>query len=141
MKFTPPISRRRLKVINLTPLVDIVMLLIVFFMTTAQFAKIMETEMELPVQAGEEETSVEEAKLIINVTREGSYVIGGTTASLDTVARKVSYELSEARHRSEAPQITVRADRRAGTKALNSLVQRLSEMGVETTSIGVEVQR
>jgi biopolymer transport protein ExbD len=146
MHFTPQRKRRTLSAIDLTPLVDVVLLLIIFFMTTAQFVKMTQAEVELPRQPGEEQRLSDESELVINIDSAGRFVVAGETVTIDVLRRKVAYELamagSEVRRgdpRDGALRIVVRADRRASAAVLNELVRTLSDLGVKTSALGVEV--
>ncbi|MCK4873957.1 MAG: biopolymer transporter ExbD [Phycisphaerales bacterium] len=140
MRFIPNNARRRKVGIDITPLIDVVFLLIIFFMTTAQFVKMTQADLDLPKQAGDEEVTDERSELVINISQDGMYIVDGRSASLETVVRKVAFELAYTRAENERIRIMIRADRRAHTGSLNSLIAELSELGVRNTSIGVEVR-
>ena len=48
MKFARARQRRRSVAVDITPMIDVVFLLIIFFMTTAQFAQLTKAEVDLP---------------------------------------------------------------------------------------------
>jgi biopolymer transport protein ExbD len=146
MRFTPKQTRGPFSAIDLTPLVDVVFLLIIFFMATAQFVKMTQAELELPQQAGEEGRLEEKSELIINIDADNRFIVTGDVVSLDTLKRKVAYELAMAGAnlrardtRDSQLQIVIRADRRASSETLNTLVRMLSDLGVKTSAFGVEV--
>ncbi len=146
MRFTPKQTRGSFSAIDLTPLVDVVFLLIIFFMATAQFVKMTQAELELPQQAGEEGRLEEPSELIINIDADNRFIVTGDVVSLETLKRKVAYELAlaganlRARDTGDSRlQIVIRADRRASSETLNTLVTALSDLGVKTSALGVEV--
>ena len=47
MRFVSPRNRRKLTTVEMTPMIDVVFLLIIFFMTTAQFARQTRAEVDL----------------------------------------------------------------------------------------------
>ena len=55
MKFVTARERSRSLHIEITPMIDVVFLLIIFFMTTAQFARMTRAELSLPVEPGDQE--------------------------------------------------------------------------------------
>ncbi len=147
MRFTPRTTRRSLAAIDLTPLVDVVLLLIIFFMTTAQFVKMTQAEVELPEQRGEEERLEEASELVINLDANGNYIVAGDTVGIDVLRRKVAYELAmtgaslrESDQSAGRLQIMIRADRNASAERLNELVRTLSDLGVKSSALGVEVR-
>ena len=67
-----PAGRRLL--VEITPMIDVVFLLIVFFMTAARFAREQRAPMELPREAGEVEQE-EAAGLVVNLLDDGRIVV------------------------------------------------------------------
>lgn len=146
MRFTPQRKRGAFSAIDLTPLVDVVFLLIIFFMATAQFVKMTQAELELPQQRGEAERLEEKSELIINIDARNQYIVTGDVVSIGVLKRKIAYELAMAGAdlRSGDPRdrrlrIVIRADRQASSETLNTLVTTLSELGVKSSALGVEV--
>lgn len=141
MRFIPDKRKsRRHSVIDLTPLIDVVMLIIIFFMTTAQFARMTQANVDLPRQKGEEHRQENNSELVINITAEGRYIVDGIEADLETVRRKTAFELALAGDNRDLLQITIRADRHAVTAPINKLIAALSELGVKSSSLAVEVR-
>jgi len=73
MKFRQ--ARRELPALNLTPLIDIVFLLLIFFMVTTTFSRETRLLVSLPEASGSPESSIESIE--VSVDREGSYAING----------------------------------------------------------------
>ena len=70
-------SKRNHKLMmNMTPMIDIVFLLIIFFMTVSQITRVNEERLELPKLRGAEDQSP--TSLTINVTKEGVIKISGS---------------------------------------------------------------
>ena len=67
--------------INITPLVDVILVLLVVFMVTAPLLA-TGLRVELP-QVTAEQTSLRDTKLVITVTRDGQIVFGDRDASAD----------------------------------------------------------
>lgn len=62
--------------VNLTPLIDVVFLLLIFFMVSTTFTK--ETELSIDLPEAEGQTSrVSDKQIEISITREGDYAING----------------------------------------------------------------
>ena len=79
MKFSSPKYRSRSVSVEITPMIDVVFLLIIFFMTTARFARLTRAEIDLPIEKGEQYEAPDEAGLIINITREGAIIVSDRT--------------------------------------------------------------
>ena len=63
--------------INITPLIDVVFLLLIFFMVTTTFSRETRLLVNLP-EANAELVESQSAQIEIIVAREGSYVINGS---------------------------------------------------------------
>ncbi|MBL6753312.1 MAG: biopolymer transporter ExbD [Proteobacteria bacterium] len=73
MKFRQ--ARRELPGLNLTPLIDIVFLLLIFFMVTTTFSRETRLLVSLPEASGRPESSIESIEVLVD--REGGYAING----------------------------------------------------------------
>ena len=76
MKIHAPSRKERNLLLDMTPMIDIVFLLLIFFLTTMQLARESRAEVELPVEMGEKDPAVQPAGLILNVLADGSIVEG-----------------------------------------------------------------
>ena len=88
--------RQRIGVdINLTPLIDVVFLLLIFFMVSTTFTKESHLSIDLP-EASPQANRVADTQIEISVTRNGDYAINGVTLinretdTLKTAIEKVS---------------------------------------------------
>ena len=67
--------RRELPALNLTPLIDIVFLLLIFFMVTTSFSRETRLLVSLPEASGSAENAAETIEVLVD--REGGYAING----------------------------------------------------------------
>ena len=65
--------------INLTPLIDVVFLLLIFFMVSTTFTKETHLEIDLPEASAEPATANEGLSIDITIQVTGDYVINGQT--------------------------------------------------------------
>lgn len=65
--------------VNLTPLIDVVFLLLIFFMVSTTFTKETHLEVDLPQATGDEKAVVEQALKTIEIliAEDGSYSVNG----------------------------------------------------------------
>lgn len=110
MKFQPrPAEEPDL---NLTPLIDVVLLLLIFFMLSTRFIDEGRLQLRLP-EAGVEPEAVAEAEAVeIEITAQGGYRVNGRALinnSPDTLAAAIG----KAAGGNRAMPLTVRADARA----------------------------
>lgn len=140
MKF--PRSRHvpRHMMLELTPMIDVVFLLIIFFMTTAQFARLTRADVDLPREKGEQRETPEEEGIVINITRDGRIIVSTETVTLDRLQELVFEEIQRSRGRdAELAKVMIRPDRNARTDRLNDVITRLQDMGVGGARVATEV--
>lgn len=128
--------------IELTPMIDVVFLLIIFFMVAAQFARITRAELDLPQEKGEQEQAAEEAGLVINLLADGSIEVAQRTIGIEELLQIVQEEIE--RLPSGDPRnvkLLIRADRNNDTATLNDLFNRLRSLGVGAARLATEVPR
>lgn len=129
MRFRPPSSRPRVLEGELTPLVDMVFLLIIFFLTTSTFIERTKADVELPSEKGEGTQEVRTGSVIINITRNGTLVVGGAYISPDELSERLETEIASGTPAGELDLI-VRADRRAELSHINAVAERLDRLGI-----------
>ena len=140
MNFAARARPRHHRSVEITSLIDVVFLLIIFFMTTARFAEQNRTDLDLPRERGEQREQAEEAGLIVNLTAAGDIIVNQETRTLADVEAIVRRELDRVEGRSAASfPITIRADRNADSADLNELIERLRTLGVKGARLGTEV--
>ena len=134
------LSRHRKRVdlaFNMTPMIDIVFLLIIFFMTVSQITRVNEELLELPKQKGVEEVDPE--TYTVNIRNDGTLVISGRQVDTSEAILFISQELAEKGGDPSAIRVLIRCDRRATTDSPNELVRRLVDLGIRQVRVTVEV--
>ena len=63
--------------INLTPLIDVVFLLLIFFMVTTTFSKEAQIKLQLPEATSAEKSDPDERVILIQITEFGEYAVKG----------------------------------------------------------------
>jgi len=97
--------------LNMTSLIDVVLLLLIFFMLSTRFIDEGRLQLRLP-EAGVEPEAVSRDAVEIEVTAEGGYRVNGRPLinnSPDTLAAAIGKEAANNR----ATPVTIRADARA----------------------------
>ena len=102
--------------INLTPLIDVVFLLLIFFMVTTTFSREAEIKLKLPEATSiEQESSPEDNLITIQISDIGQFAVQGPddeeareliSAKLDTLRRAIEAAAGDRRD----PIILIRAD-------------------------------
>jgi len=142
MKFVTARERSRTLHIEITPMIDVVFLLIIFFMTTAQFARMTRAELALPVEPGEQEQAPEEAGLVINLTDAGEIIVADRTLDLAELEQLVRQEIQLHSDRpARQLKLLIRADKNAESARLNEIVRLLQGLDVGHARLATEVPR
>lgn len=135
MKLTKT-KRSHSVVFNLTPMIDIVFLLIIFFMTVSQITRVVDQPMTLPeVEVASE--SGPPAAVTINLTRDGKIVVSGREFTADRVMQILGGKLEELGDEQSRLRIELRCDKGCPSNFVNDIVSRLSGLGVEQINIAV----
>ncbi|MGQ0628581.1 MAG: ExbD/TolR family protein [Phycisphaerales bacterium] len=124
---------------DLTPMIDVVLLLIIFFTLTAQFAKTqMRTPMDLPDEKGESapDPTATVASVVVDLDQDGRMAVMGNGVNIADVETL----LAQARAKSPSLSVEVRAHRLATGAALNRLAAALARAGIKEWSLGTSGQ-
>lgn len=112
----------------MTPMIDIVFLLIIFFMTVSQITRIRDLPVQLPtVDAGSAKNKV--TNVTINVTENGEIHVTGRQRTEPEVASLLAALLPKFDNNPQRIKIEIRYDRRCKSATMNRLVKRLTELG------------
>lgn len=124
---------------NMTPMIDVTFLLLIFFMTVNQVSAVNNEPIELPKLKGS--VDQKEASVTINVDQQGAIHMSGQERSLAQVVAAISDELAKVDHNPAMVTVTLRVDRRARCQTVNEIVDALTKLEVRNVRIGVEASR
>ncbi len=120
--------------LNLISLIDIFMLLLVFFMMTTTFLDEAHIKIRLPEASAEPSAAEQRDAIEVTVNAEGGYRVNGqalinsSTATLTTAILKIAGDSRDA-------PITLRADARATHQAVVTAMDVVGRMGFRTINI------
>jgi biopolymer transport protein ExbD len=126
---------------DLTPMVDVIFLLIIFFTLTSQFTSTTHTPLDLPEERGEPDAPKETHELVIDLDRDGNVKVLGQSYDLATLGtflagREFAVEGQTVEEGVEQPvDVVIRADRACTTASLNALAEVLMRVGVRRWSL------
>jgi len=133
--------------INLTPLIDIVFLLLIFFMVSTTFTKESQLKIQLPQAEGEKVTPQEVPKLIIEISELGIYAVKGPD---DRTARQILNTSSDALQRvirlaaenqdKDRMVVIIRADRKTPHEAVIRALSVAGQLGLTRITFATESQ-
>lgn len=121
----------------MTPMIDIVFLLIIFFMTVTQVSKLNKEQLELPKLKGTEDQKP--SVLTVNVTETGEIRVSGRTLSSGDFVSLVNRELRRVGDDPNLLGIVIRADQRGASAGVNAVVAALNKLQIKRVRIAVEV--
>lgn len=120
--------------INVTPLIDVVFLLLIFFMVSTTFSQYSELQIELP-EASAEAPPAANHSIEVSINSDGEYFIGGKkliNTQLDTLKRAL-LKAQEGRTGS-APPMVISADGRAPHQAVITAMDAARQAGLTRLS-------
>lgn len=122
--------------INLTPMIDVTFLLLIFFMTVHQVSRVNKEELSLPQLAGTQDPS--ESAVTINIDQAGRILVSGQVLSLAELAGLLGEELAAAGRDPAHLVVLVRADRRGNCRTVNQVMALLNRLEILRVRLAVE---
>lgn len=114
---------------DLTAMIDIVLLLIIFFTLTSQFVQTLQRPMPLPAERGEERPAEPAKSIVVDLDRAGALShLGGQPITPEEIGREIR-NARAARAGTEI-ELIIRADRDMPSLHLNRLAASLARSGV-----------
>ena len=120
--------------VNLTSLIDVVLLLLVFFMVSTSFVREAEINLQLPEADTDSELTVVEEGLEISISRTGNYFINGRAlvnndrSTLRTAIERIAGD------RRDLP-VTVRGDAESTLQAFVTATEVVGQLGFTQVQI------
>lgn len=118
---------------DLTPLIDVVFLLLIFFMVSTTFVSRSGLDLELPEAQSRTEQQPDDP-IRIEVSADGAYTVNGEPVDAEGF-RKALAEQAEER---EEPRVVVAADRAARHGAVTRAMDAASQAGLSRFAIEAE---
>jgi biopolymer transport protein ExbD len=119
--------------INLTPLIDVVFLLLIFFMVSTTFEHQSRIKIELP-EATAEQTMQEPETLEIIIDAQGRYFIDEQQV-INTELKTLKTAISKAVGERESLPVTIRADANTPHQAVIRALDATSQLGLTRISL------
>lgn len=117
--------------VNISPLIDVVFILLIFFIVTAVFVKESGIEVNRPKATSAEQ--LEMASTFVAIDENGQLYYAGEKISLNEVRHIVQ--------KNEGRAVVVQVDERAASKVLIQVIDEARIAGAETVSVATEVSR
>ncbi|MGO2132847.1 MAG: ExbD/TolR family protein [Halomonas sp.] len=119
--------------VNLTPMLDVVFIMLIFFIVTTSFIKESGVEIERPESSAA--TPRADVQVLVAITPEGAVWVDGEPVDIHRVGNLVSGIISD------DGSAVIQADRNATTGVLIEVMDRLREAGVEQVAVAAQRSR
>jgi biopolymer transport protein ExbD len=120
--------------INLTSLIDVVLLLLVFFMVSTSFVRESELSIRLPEVSESARQSLEVGELAIAVTAKGAYYVNGR-ALVDSRAATLRAAIKKLQPDAKDARLTITADGSASHQSVVTAMDVAGKLGFVDISI------
>lgn len=120
---------------NMTSMIDIVFLLIIFFMAVSQFNRNLDAQLRL-TEVEEGGTKVD-STFVINIDAQQRLLLGSEFLTLEQLTQRVLSEVRKSGRTAEQLVVRIRCDRQQDSSRLNELMERLSSLGIVEIQLAV----
>ncbi|MBN8598106.1 MAG: biopolymer transporter ExbD [Planctomycetes bacterium] len=120
---------------DITSMIDVVLLLTIFFMMSSQFSRISQRNLDLPRQKGDANARPDassDAAVVIDLETDGRLSVAGRSYPLERLATLVAIDRQKMERSGGILDVIVRADRATPAPQLQRLAAALSREGVAT---------
>ena len=121
--------------LNMTSMIDIVFLLIIFFMIVIQISETIKDQIELPALSAELEK--QSAKMTVNINADSEVIVSGELIDTNQLQAMVSQELAAVDGNTNRLFVTLRVDRNALTDRANEVMRILNGAGIPGVRVAV----
>jgi biopolymer transport protein TolR len=122
--------------INVTPLVDVVLVLLIIFMViTPMIAR--GVSVDLPITAHHDKKADDNKDLIVSITADGELYLGADKVTLERLGAAVQEE----RRRTPDRGVFLKADHRARYGAARTAMEALHRAGLEDIQLGTDEKK
>lgn len=131
MRLSP--RRREDPELNLTSLIDVVLLLVIFFMVSTTFVEEGRLRVDLPAASNEPVTRVQDP-IVVTVTAQGSYRVNDT-ALVNNARETLAAALRKVAAGQQGVPLTIRADARATHQSVVTAMDVAARLGFTQVNI------
>jgi biopolymer transport protein TolR len=130
MAFTTSNGRTQSSIseINVTPLVDVVLVLLIIFMVTAP---VLQSGIEVSVPKTRTVKEITEERLVISVDKQQRVFLGNDPININEIASKLRQKIRDPQHQS----IFIRADENVPFGAFATVMDAVKQSGITNVSI------
>jgi biopolymer transport protein ExbD len=120
---------------NLTPLIDVVFNLLVFFLVATSFQRVQrELQVDLPKAKSSETMSRDIQPVAVTVAKDGGVTMGGKPVTVEELPRRLKEAVASVRR----PRVFVRGDAQAYHQNIVAVLNACQEAGISDVSLATE---
>ncbi len=122
---------------NMTSMIDIVFLLLIFFMTVSQVSETKKHRVDLPkvAKGGEEQKP---SQLVVNIDKHGKIFVLGRMMTFGELTAEIGEQILQVGNQPLLLTVVIRADGQGKSQTVNEVVRRLEVLGIRQVRVGVE---
>lgn len=130
MAFTTPNGRTQIALadINITPLVDVVLVLLIIFMVTAP---VLQSGIEVAVPKTRSVKEITEERMVISINKKQEVFLGNDPININEIGAKLRSKIRDPQHQS----IFLRADEDVPFGAFATVMDAVKSSGISNVSI------
>lgn len=129
---------KALAALNITPLIDVVFLLLIFFLVATRFAEEdRELDVQLPVADEAKPLIAQPSEMFINIDKEGRYFVDGKEMAIDEVHGRLQ-GLADDANNPLAQSVVIRADRGVALQHAVAVMNLCNKVGIFDYSLTIE---
>jgi len=117
---------------SLIPLINVVFLMLIFFMVAGQITASDGIEVETPSSINKAPLAAEQLKVVIN--KQGEIYIDGQYQTVDQLSQRVLSHMALLKDQ-QAAQVVVKADSLLAVDKLQTILKQIKQAGVSTLSL------
>jgi len=122
--------------INIAPLIDVVFLLIIFFLTVSHITKVQVEALTLPqATEGEKSEQLAGSRVVINVHQDGRIVVAGEVRESNSLEQMLRTE--QKRVGGDGLSVLLRGDREASWAIVSEIMQICTRLGINEVTVAV----
>jgi biopolymer transport protein ExbD len=132
----PQVHRRSSLRVNMTPMIDVTFLLIIFFLLSSHLAQ-QETQLELDLPAaasGRQAVDDERPRLTVNLQHDGAIILGSTPTMPEEITGRLRIERERLGNDLE---VRVRADRSVPYSSVQPILLACADAGIWNVTFAV----
>ena len=141
MRLPTQYSQRTQLRFNITPLIDVVFLLIIFFLVASHFVRSEQAEpVNLPVATGGDNQHDEAShRLTVTIDRDGQMFISAEAQSQQSVFQRIEGLQAAAAAAGVNPEVRLRADRDSQCGSVRKLIEHCAARDIRSIQFAVSV--